>query len=268
MQHVELNGLRIAYREAGPARWPVLAILHGGCDDSRSWRWQLDDLSDSYRVLAWDAPGCGRSDDPPESWRMAEFADAAAGWLAAIGVERAHVLGLSWGSSVALAVADRHPSLVSSLILASAYAGWAGSLPAEEVEARLAGVIEWASAGPGQPAGWPGLFGPPPPAELTRELSVVWADNDPSRRPQPSITMARSMAEADLRPVLPRVRVPVLLLYGEGDGRSPLAVGRALHAAVPGATMSVIPGAGHVCNAEAPDEFNLRVRAFLETAGP
>jgi pimeloyl-ACP methyl ester carboxylesterase len=112
-----------------------LVLLHGGMDDSRSWRWQLDGLADEFRIVACDAPG--QSAEPPETWRMPDYADCLAAWLKVVGAERPHVLGLSWGSSVALELYRRHPQVPASLILASAYAGWAGSLPPEEVNARL-----------------------------------------------------------------------------------------------------------------------------------
>ena len=66
---------------------------------------------------------------------MPEYADCLAAWLQVVGAEQPHVLGLSWGSSVALELYRRHPEAPASLILASAYAGWAGSLPPEEVDA-------------------------------------------------------------------------------------------------------------------------------------
>ena len=77
--------------------------------------------------------------------------------------------------------------------------------------------------------------------------------------------MTHSMAEADLRDVLPRVEVPTLLLYGELDERSPLRVATELEARIPAAKLVVIPGVGHISNAEAPDAFNASVREVLRT---
>ena len=77
--------------------------------------------------------------------------------------------------------------------------------------------------------------------------------------------MAHSMAEADLRDVLPRIQVPTLLLYGELDPRSPLQVAAELQAHIPAAKLLVIPGVGHVSNAEAPEAFNASVREFLRS---
>lgn len=268
MPDVEVGGLRIAYAQAGTGR--PLVLLHGGMDDSRSWRRQLEGLSDRFSIYAWDAPGCGHSSDPPARWRMPQYADCAAGWLAAAGVRRPHVLGLSWGSSIALELYRRHPQLPESLILASAYAGWAGSLPAEEVEARLAGVLSEAHLTREQlreKGRWAGVFGPSAPPEVVAELAAIAADNGGVDHPAAYEAMVRSMAEADLRDVLPTIRVPTLLLYGELDERSPLTVARAMHEAIPGSRLVVLPGLGHATFAEAPEAFNAAVADWIESGG-
>ena len=77
--------------------------------------------------------------------------------------------------------------------------------------------------------------------------------------------MAHSMAEADLRDVLPRIQIPTLLLYGELDERSPLQVSTELQARIPAAKLVVIPGVGHISNAEAPEALNASVREFLRS---
>jgi pimeloyl-ACP methyl ester carboxylesterase len=77
--------------------------------------------------------------------------------------------------------------------------------------------------------------------------------------------MAHSMAEADLRDVLPRISVPTLLLYGELDRRAPANVGAGLHASIPRSKLVVLPFVGHMCNAEAPDEFNEQVGEFIRS---
>jgi pimeloyl-ACP methyl ester carboxylesterase len=74
--------------------------------------------------------------------------------------------------------------------------------------------------------------------------------------------MARASAE-DVRDVLPNIDVPTLLVYGDRDVRAPLTVADALQAAIPGSSLVVLPDAGHVCNVEAPDKFNVAVRDFL-----
>jgi pimeloyl-ACP methyl ester carboxylesterase len=76
-------------------------------------------------------PGCGLTSDPPEQFRIRDYVACLAGFIAALGLEQTHVLGLSFGTGLALKLYRADPELVRSLILASAYAGWAGWLPPE-----------------------------------------------------------------------------------------------------------------------------------------
>jgi pimeloyl-ACP methyl ester carboxylesterase len=71
------------------------------------------------------------------------------------------------------------------------------------------------------------------------------------------------MAEADLRDVLPRVDVPTLLLSGDRDVRSPVEVSEAIHRAIPGSSLVILPGVGHLSSVEGADQFNREVRSFL-----
>jgi pimeloyl-ACP methyl ester carboxylesterase len=172
-------------------------------------------------VVAWDAPGCGGSDDPPETFRLPDYADCLAGVAAALGIGRPHVCGLSFGGGLALELYRRHPGLPRSLVLASAYAGWAGSLPPEVVRERLDQVMREAELPPER---WvrgylPGLFTEAAPRALLEEAEAIMLD----ARPAGMRAMALSFAEADLRDLLPGIRVPTLLLYGDVDRRSPQA---------------------------------------------
>ena len=155
----------------------------------------------------------------------------------------------------------RHPELPRSLILVSAYAGWAGSLPPDAVEHRLRQAVELADLPPERFAGevLPTLFSASTPPELVARF----ADAVTAFHPAGLRAMARAFAEADLRDVLPHIAVPTLLVAGEEDARAPVTVTRALHAAIPGSTLVVLPGTGHVISLEAPGRFAAEVRAFL-----
>jgi pimeloyl-ACP methyl ester carboxylesterase len=96
MDHVDVDGIRvdgirIAYQRAGSG--PVLVMLHGAPTDSRTWRWMLPDLAPDHTVIAWDAPGFGESSDIDDGWRAPRFADAFAGFVAALGLGRPHIVG-------------------------------------------------------------------------------------------------------------------------------------------------------------------------------
>lgn len=263
MDTIEAEGLSIAYERVGAG--PPLVLLHGALDDSRTWTRQLNDLSDEFTVVAWDAPGCGRSSDPPANFRMPEFADCLAAFINELGIGKPHVLGLSWGGGLALEFYGRHPTVPMTLVLAAAYAGWAGSLTAEECEQRLERALRECEKPPDEfIPGWiPELLTDSAPAELVEEVAMVMAGFHPAG----CRTMARAFAEADLRYVLPLIDVPTLLLYGDADVRSPLTVAEDLRARIAGSQLVVMPGVGHLSNVEAPARFNAEVRRFLRTAG-
>ena len=211
-------------------------------------------------MVAWDEPGAGGSADPPDDFGLADFGDALAGLIEALGLAPAHVGGLSWGGVVALETYRRHPDVVRTLVLCDTYAGWKGSLPPEEVEARVAGVRESLEV-PGDefvPV-IPGLFASDPDPEVVAELARLEAEASPAtfRR------LVTEIAECDLSDLLPRIAVPTLLIWGEGDARSPVdTVARQFHEAIPQSELVVIPRAGHMSNMERPDEFNRAVREF------
>ena len=132
------NGLEIAYERAGDGR--PLVLVHGAAVDGRMWQPQLVSLANEFTVVAWDKPGAGRSSDVPSDFGLPDYANCLAALIEEVGLGPAHVAGLSWGGTVVLELYRHHPGLVATLILIDTYAGWKGSLPAEEVQARVEGV--------------------------------------------------------------------------------------------------------------------------------
>jgi pimeloyl-ACP methyl ester carboxylesterase len=259
MDIVELDGLHVAYERVGSG--PALVLLHGYVGDGpTTWRRQLDGLSDEFTVVAWDAPGAGRSTDPPERFGLDGYADCLAGFLDKLDLDGACVAGLSFGGILALALHRRHSARSSALILASAYAGWAGSLPPEVAEQRLRQALALADGTPEAfvAALLPTMFSKPMPRETVDDFHASMQ----AFHPRGFRAMAVASAE-DVRDALPCVDIPTLLVYGERDVRAPMTVAEALQAAISGSRLVVLPDAGHVCNIEAPNEFNTAVRDFL-----
>jgi pimeloyl-ACP methyl ester carboxylesterase len=259
MNYVEVRGLRIAYEQVGTG--PTLILLHGILGDSRMFAPQIAGLADSFTLVACDVPGCGQSSDPPSSWRMPDYADCLAEFIAAVGLQNPHVLGVSWGGVLTLELANRHPTVPARLVLVGAYAGWAGSLPPEECERRLTSCLREAELPPEQfIPGWiSGLLTPAADASLVSDVIDVMSDFHPDGYR----VMAQAVADADLRSVLANIDRPTLVIHGDADTRSPVHVGEKLQAAIPGALLTVIPNAGHLCNLENPERFNAEARSFL-----
>ena len=261
MDHVDVDGMRIAYQRAGSG--PVLVMLHGAPTDSRTWRWMLPDLARDHTVIAWDAPGFGESSDIDDGWRAPQFADALAAFVAALGLERPHIVGHSFGTTVALSLFRHHPEVPASLVLIGGYAGWAGSLPPKEVARRLKMFLGMAALGDAfDPKSYPGLFSERIPPDREAVLAAMMRENI---RP-PTVRAAGHIgAETDLRPVLPTVDVPTLVLHGAADARSPLANAEALHAAISTSQLVVLPGLGHACVVEDPETCAAEIRRFVTT---
>ena len=254
----QVSGYSIAYRQAGQG--PALVLLHGFLCDSRCWRRQLGGLSDQFRVVAWDAPGAGLSPDPPESFTTTDYARCLAGFLDQLGIDRAHLVGLSWGGILAQEFYRHYPKRLRSLILADTYAGWRGSLPESVWRERLETCLR-DSTGPAEAVVakfLPGLFTQRVSEDVRDELSAILSEFHPVG----FRVMSRSSAETDTTDLLPRIDVPTLVLWGDDDRRSPIHVAHKLHGAIPSAQLAIIPNAGHVSNMEQPEAFNARVRRF------
>lgn len=262
MLHVEVNGLSVAYERIGNG--PVLVLLHGFTQDSRVWRPQLERLADHFTLIAWDAPGAGQSHDPPETFGMRDWAHSLARLLDACGVHEAHILGLSWGGLLAQEFYRHHAERVLSLVLADTYAGWEGSLPEPIPQERLAACLQDALLPPSDFVRkyLPGMLSESPSQEAQERLAMIMADFHPLG----FRLMATALAHADTRDLLPNIRVPTLLVWGDADKRSPMSVAYQLRDAMPTARLVVISGAGHVSNLEAPTQFNAEVLAFCDTS--
>jgi len=240
-------------------------FVHGAAEDGRVWQPQLTALADEFTVVAWDEPGAGRSSDVPSYFGLADYANCLAALLEALALGPAHVAGLSWGGTVVQELYRHHPELVATLILIDTYAGWKGSLPEQEVRARVAGARQMIAAPAGQfDPTFPGLFAGEPPAEFVALLDEIAA----AVRPESLRTQLFVMAEADLGDLLARIAVPTLLIWGELDARSPLRVAREFEKAIPGAQLVVIPGCGHLSHLEQPERFNEAVREFCRAHAP
>jgi len=254
---VLVGELEIAYRRAGAG--PPLLLVHGAATDGRSWEPQLTGLADSFDVIAWDEPGAGGSSDPPGDFDLEAYAAALASFVAAVGLDRVHVAGLSWGGVLAQELCLRHPEVVGSLVLAGTYAGWKGSLSATECRDRVEFARAQATAAPaGATPPLPGLFGPGASPELAEWLEEIGTD----ARPATLVRTATLLAECDLRERQPEIAPPCLLIWGEHDARSPLGVAESIQGRIADARLEVLPGAGHMSNLERPDLFNETVRRF------
>lgn len=227
---------------------------------ARSWTEQLRGLGEAFRVLAMDLPGHGESNPIPEA-TVEGYADAARGFLDALGSGPVFVAGHSLGGAVAQALAARHPEAVKGLVLLSTSA----KLP--ETDGSLGGLL-WYLPGPIRKA----LFFP-------MAKKIMFAPGARSRairlgmeeirtcRPE---TILKDMAAAkamDLEEVARSLRVPTLILCGSRDKLTPPALSERLNDLIPGSRLLILEGAGHMLPLEAPDRVNAKILDFVASVG-
>ncbi|MEM7407080.1 MAG: alpha/beta hydrolase [Pseudomonadota bacterium] len=261
-------GRRIGYRDAGSG--PALLLLHGVGSNSQSFDEQLRGLADAFRVIAWDAPGYGGSDDPlSDTPSAADYGDDAIALLDALGIQSAGVVGHSMGGLIATALVARHAQRVAAVVLSSCASGYA-RLADDERAARLAGRIDLlreggpeglaASRGPGNCA--PGT-GP----EVIRRVVDIMA----RVRPAGYLAGARLLDAEDVFAHLscwPRPPPRTLVLVGSHDRTTPPPGSRRIAHALMTARYQELPNSAHAGFLEEPDAFNDALRQHFEGAQP
>ena len=235
MPKVDVGGLWIHYDQRGTG--PDVVLLHGIGGNTRLWRSQLEGLSDTFRVTAWDTPGYGGSDDPDgDDWAMADYAERLAAFLDAIDIERAHIVGQSWGGVLAQEFYRSYPERFVSLVLSDTYAG-GNAQPAEERDAALqARLTALDTMTPAEMARRRvrALLMPDAPEPLVAEVeSVLTEIHSPGYR-----MAAIALANANTLDIQPTISIPTLITAGDHDGIVPPARAREMHATSPAAAWS------------------------------
>jgi len=248
---VHLDNGTIHYEMAGQG--PPLILLHGVGSNSRSWSRQIQALSANFTVIAWDAPGYGRSFDPPAppvkpSLRF--YADTLREFLDAIHFERVFLLGHSAGGMMAQEFYRLYSGYVRALILADTRTR--GSRIG--LERRLNAIRTMTPAALAAERG-PKLLTSRAPRSLVQEVVDIMSEVRPAGYEFALI----AMADSDLREVMRNLQVPTLLIWGDDDEITPIKD----EMPVRGFEAKLIHTAGHLCYIEQPDQFNDAVREFL-----
>ena len=248
----------VAWRERGAGE-PVV-FLHGLGGSRTSWAPQLAGLSDEFRCIAWDMPGYGAS-APVAPLTFAAIADAVARLLDTAAVERAHLVGESFGGMHALHTALRHPDRVDRLVLAntSPAFGLDGTDPDAWRAARLAPLDDGLTPADIAEQVLTSVAGPGLSADMLAMRVAGFA-----RIPAAGLRAAVECLPAhNVLDRLAEITSPALVIAGGLDAETPVAYATALAEGLPDAELVVLDGIGHLAVSEAPDTFNRLVRDFL-----
>lgn len=259
MPVLQLAQLSLSYDLAGPEGAPVVVLSNSLGTTRAMWDGVLPALR-GYRVLTYDTRGHGGSGLGPAGTTVDSLADDLAGLLDALGIERAHVVGVSLGGMTAQAFALRHPGRVRGLILMATSAHMP---PAQRWHDRAA-LVRREGMGAIADAVVSRWFTPhADPARIAPVREAFVAID-----PEGYARACEAIAAFDLREALPGIDAPTLILAGADDPATPVAQMEEIRARIPDAELVVIPRAAHLLAAERPDVVASHLTAFLARLDP
>ena len=257
------QGDRFSYMEAGPADAPVVLLMHGVGANAMHWRYQLADLSDRYRVIAWNAPGYMLSDAfVKDVAGCKDYADTVVDFLTALKIERVNIVGNSFGSRVAQCFAIHYPERVIKLAMTGTGVG-----PKDMPEERKAKIIETREAQVAKGMYGFGnrvdaLLGPNASADLKTEVQRVLRATQPRgfmHGVKLGMVNGYSPEESGAK-----LTMPVLLIQGRADkvnvGDTNAAV---LIKYLKNGKLEWLENYGHLPEVEAPETVNKMLRDFF-----
>lgn len=249
---LHVSGLKVYYEVAG-AGHPVL-LLHGWGTHSGSMRPILEFMRESadVRVFALDFPGFGLSESPPKPWNVNDYVALVRAVLDGLRLEKVDIIAHSFGGRVAIKLAAEHPQVVERLVLVDS----AGIRPKRTVGYYLkVGVAKTTRI---LIKVLPGFLSNP---VRTRVLAKI-GSTDYRNAGQMRQTFVRIVNE-DLRQLLPAIKCPTLIVWGELDTETPLDDARFMEQMIPNARLVVLEGAGHFCYLDRFSAFSEVVSSFV-----
>jgi 3-oxoadipate enol-lactonase len=256
------DGIRLHYQEVGRPKGEPVLMIQGLGADMMGWALQRAAFSVSYRTIALDNRGAGRTDKPFDTYSLEQMATDAISVLDACGVEKAHVMGASMGGVVSQILAVRHPERVASLTLACTacrHHRWRRELLAEwAAVANERGMREVSR----RAMRW--LVGP----RSFRRFGMVLGGLGPFALRTPAYAFAaqvRAILEQDetVRALLSTLDVPTMVVVGNQDILTPRGDSEEIAELIPDAELVVISGAAHGLMVEHATTYNRVVLDFL-----
>jgi len=257
MPTLRTNGIDLTYETSGQGE--TVLFLHGLGSRSDDWQLQTPAFAARYRVLTADMRGHGRTSKPPGPYSVPMMADDVLGLLDALGIDAAHVVGLSMGGMIAFQLAANHPERVRSLVIVNS----GPELVAHSLADRLRILQRLLLArlfNPERTAHFlgPRLFPKPEQAQLREMFIAQWAQNDPAAYR----AAMRALVGWSVLDRVGGIACPALVVSGDRD-YTPAATKAAYVAMMPNARLVVIEDSGHATPIDQADRFNDCVLDFL-----
>ncbi len=265
MTIAKVGGINIEYYIEGQG--PPLLMIMGFTGQASSWSERfLELLRSHFQIVRFSNRGTGLTDKPQVEYSVPMMADDAAGLLREVGIEKAHVCGISMGGMIAQELALNHPEQVQALVLGCTTPGGSrGVQAAPEVVALLA-PVPGASPEEQFRKAWPAIVTPEfveREREFLEEMLRIGLTN-----PTPMDTMVRQMMAIqafDTCERLPQIQAPTFIIHGDMDRLVPPQNAEILHDGIPGSTMRMVAGAAHMFFWERPTESTQAIVEFLSS---
>lgn len=263
MPHGELDGWRYSYTDEGSG--PPLIFNHGIQMDRSMWDHQIDELRDSYRVVAIDAPGHGESASVPMGIDFWEYGDMLIGVAGQLGIGPAVWIGQSTGGFVNLRLAVRHPGRVRGLVLIDTQAHSEDADKLAQYEAFLKVALDEGMT-----------------EDLVNVLMLIYFGSTFAAKPESELwrkkllgvdvhaqhAMVRAVFDReDIHDRLRDIRCPAIVIHGEEEVPIEPERGEELARDLPDASFVLVHRAGHCSPFERPDVVTPEIRRFLERIG-
>jgi pimeloyl-ACP methyl ester carboxylesterase len=214
-----------------------------------------------FRTIVFDNRGVGKSDVPPGPYPIAQMADDAAAVLDAAGIERAHIYGISMGGMIAQELALNHPERVRSLVLGCTASGGSTAIAAEPIVMQTLMARATMTPEEGAEAMVPFIYGSATPRARIDEDLTIRRRTFP--RAEGYLAQVQGIMAWSCYDRLENIRVPTLVLHGDADRLVPPGNGQLLADKIPGARLTMFPGASHIYPTDKPEASNAEVLSFL-----
>jgi len=254
------NGISVQYTIEGPADAPALVLSHSLAAHSAMWDPQMPELTRRWRVVRYDTRGHGGTDAPAARYTLEQLADDALALLDALGIRRAHWLGLSMGGMIGQTLALKAQDRLASLILADT-----SSRVPPEARPTWEERIRTAESKGMEPIVEPtiGRWFTAPFIERRKDVVDRVRAMIRGTNPQGYAGCCHAISALNLTDRLGGIALPTLVLVGEEDQGTPVAAARTIHQGIKGSELVIIPSASHLSNVEQPEVFTKAVTGFL-----
>ena len=263
----EYKRVELYYEVHGPPDAPPIVFIGGWASYHWIWFRQIPEMSEKYRCIVFDNRGAGRSSKPDYPYTIKMMADDTVGLMEALGIENAHILGISMGGLIAQQVALSYPEKLRSLIIVSSHFGGPNQIPMDDrtMALLIAVPTETISAEQARDMRYQATFSPGFLQENEDILQQIerWIAQYPAPL-YAQIHQSSATAGFNSESELGKITAPTLIIHGTADRAVPTGNSDLLASKIPNARKVLLEGAAHFCIIEKYEEFNKTVMGFID----